>query len=332
MKTSIIAEIGNTHEGSVGLAKCFIKAAAECGVDAVKFQTHIFDAESLPNAPQPPYFNEESRKDYFERTAFNLEQHIVLKACAEDHGVEFISSPFSCEAVEMLERVGVKTYKVPSGEVTNIPLLEGIGATGKPVLLSSGMSSWAELDAAVRALQDSRSGGVTLLQCSSIYPCPADKVGLNVLDEMRSRYELPVGLSDHTMGFYASLAAVANGATVVERHFTLSRKMYGSDARHSLEPGELRQLVDEMRDLESAMQHPVDKDQVACQLAQMKTTFEKSIVACENIKEGSRITRAMLAFKKPGDGLPPARCRDILGKAAARDIRANEKLTEKDFL
>lgn len=332
MKTSIIAEIGNTHEGSVGLAKCFIRAAADCGVDAVKFQTHIFEAESLPNAPQPPYFNEESRKDYFERTAFDLDQHIALRQCAEEHGLEFISSPFSCEAVELLERAGMKTYKVPSGEVTNVALLEEIAATGKAVLLSSGMSSWGELDAAVHALQDGGAGDITLLQCSSVYPCPPDNVGLNVLAEMRARYGLPVGLSDHTLGFYASLAAVAGGATVIERHFTLSRQMYGSDAKHSLEPGGLKWLVDEIRDLESAMQHPVDKDDLALELAQMKTTFEKSIVACGDIEKGSTITRSMLAFKKPGDGLAPARYRDIVGRTAARDIQANEKLTEEDFM
>ena len=151
MAIYIIAEIGNTHEGSLGLAKCFIKSAADCGVDAVKFQTHIFDAESLPDAPNPPYFKDETRKEYFDRTGFDIDEWTELKRYTENEcGIDFFSSPFSLEAVDLLEEVGVGVYKIPSGEVTNLPLLKKIAETGKKVILSSGMSVWIELDNAVK--------------------------------------------------------------------------------------------------------------------------------------------------------------------------------------
>jgi sialic acid synthase SpsE len=168
-KTYIIAEIGNTHEGSVGLAKQFIKAAADCGVDAVKFQTHIFEAESLPSAPNPSYFKDETRKEYFERTAFTIEQYKVLKDYAENEcKVDFFSSPFSLEAVDFLMEVGVSTFKIPSGEVSNIPLLEHVAKTGKKVILSSGMSSWDELDRAVAVFKDKEKLTITINNCFRI--------------------------------------------------------------------------------------------------------------------------------------------------------------------
>jgi len=331
MRTYLISEIGNTHEGSPGLAKCFIRAASECGVDAVKFQTHIFEAESLPDAPDPPYFNAESRKEYLKRTAFDGEQHRELRDFAEKEGVDFISSPFSLEAVDLLEAIGLKMYKIPSGEVTNLPLLEKVGSTGKPVLLSSGMSTWEELDHAVNTLQGAGTRELTLLQCSSVYPCPPEKVGLNVLQEMSRRYHLPVGLSDHTLNFSSSIAAVALGATVIERHFTLSRGMYGSDARHSLEPAELARLVREIRELERSLEHPIDKDALAGQLQDMKVTFEKSIVARERIRKGTKIRADMLAFKKPGDGISAARYGELIGREALRDFAPDEKIGEGEF-
>ncbi|MGH6802388.1 MAG: N-acetylneuraminate synthase family protein, partial [Methyloceanibacter sp.] len=216
----IIAEVGSVHDGSFGNAQRLIDVAAECGADVVKFQTHIASAETLRDAPMPPYFTGEPRYEYFERTAFTLEQWEALKAHCEGLQVEFLSSPFSVEAVELLEKIGVRRYKVPSGEVTNLPYLEVVAQTGKPVLLSSGMSNWAELDAAVDTMLRHHDR-LTVLQCTSEYPCPPERVGLNVMMEMRARYKLPVGLSDHTRTNYAAYAAVVLGASVIEKHFTL---------------------------------------------------------------------------------------------------------------
>jgi N,N'-diacetyllegionaminate synthase len=196
-------------------------------------------------------------------------------------------------------------------------------ATGRPVLLSSGMSSWTELDAAVGAAGDE----VTVLQCTSAYPTPPERVGLNLLAELRSRYGRPVGLSDHTVGPYASFAAVALGAVVVEKHFTLSREAYGPDAALALEPDDLEELVEGIREIEAMLASPVDKDDVS-PFAEMKQVFEKSVVAASHIPAGAVIERAMLAAKKPGTGIPARRLEDVVGRRARTDIAADTVLTE----
>jgi sialic acid synthase SpsE len=328
-KTYIIAEIGNTHEGSIGLAKQFIKVAANCGVDAVKMQTHIFEAESLPNAPNPPYFKDVTRKEYFERTAFSLNEWRELKRFSEDDlNIDFFSSPFSIEAVNLLEEVGVNTYKIPSGEVNNLPLLEKIARTGKKVLLSSGMSSWDEIDEAVKTLQSNGCVDLTVLQCTSEYPCPAEQSGLNIISEINKRYEnVKVGYSDHTMGVAIPIAAVVLGASVIEKHFTLSQKMYGSDAMNSIEPEEFKRLVDEIRQIDLAMNSQIDKDYKVQQLKRMKVTFEKSIVSSKDIKEGDLITFDKLSFKKPGDGILAKDYKKIIGMRVTNSIPKNHQLT-----
>ena len=332
-KTYIIAEIGNTHEGSLGLAKQFIKTAAKTGIDAVKMQTHIFEAESLSSAPNPPYFKDETRKEYFERTAFTLEQWKELKRYSEeDLKIEFFSSPFSLEAVDLLESVGMDTYKIASGEVNNIPLLEKVAKTGKRVLLSSGMSSWTELDEAVETLQSNGCKDLIVLQCTSEYPCPPEQAGLNVLDEMKTRYsDVTIGYSDHTMGVSVPLAAVIKGASVIEKHFTLSQKMYGSDAMNSTEPEEFERLVDEIRQIEVALSYKVDKDEKVKLLGNMKMTFEKSIVSADSISEFDTITFENLAFKKPGDGIPAGEYKKLIGKKINKSVEKNYKFKWEDF-
>jgi len=332
-KTFIIAEVGNTHEGSLGLAKCFIKEAASCGVDAVKFQTHIFNAESTLEAPNPPYFKDETRKQYFERTEFSLEQYIELKRYTEQEcGVEFISAAFSIEAVDLLEEVGVKTFKIPSGEVSNTPYLIRVAQTGKKVLLSSGMSSWAELDEAVETLKSNGTTDLTILQCTSEYPCPPEHSGLNILIEMNKRYNLEVGFSDHTLGTAIPIAAVIQGATVVEKHFTLSKKMYGSDAKNSTEPHEFKSLVDQIRAVELALNNQVNKDETQQKLQHMKQIFEKSIVAAETLTQGTTIKPEHLAYKKPGDGIPARKFREFIGKTLAVDLVKDQKILTTHFL
>ncbi|MDB4214584.1 N-acetylneuraminate synthase family protein [Burkholderiaceae bacterium] len=324
----IIAEIGSVHDGSFGNALKLIEAAAKAGADAVKFQTHIAEAESVASAPAPAYFSDEPRQAYFRRTSFSLEQWRRLAKCAADLGVTFLSSPFSLEAVDLLEELGIAAYKIPSGEVSNIPLLTRIAKTGKPVLLSSGMSGWDELDLAVATVRSSCS--TTVMQCSSAYPCPPERVGLNVIGEMARRYELPVGYSDHTMGFAAPIAAVAMGATVVEKHFTFSRQMYGSDARHSMEPSEFKLMAEALREVWTMLDNPISKSDVK-HYAEMKRIFEKSIVAACSIEAGEALTVGMLAFKKPGDGIPARDYERLLGRTAKRAMQPDHKLTEDDL-
>jgi N,N'-diacetyllegionaminate synthase len=323
----IVAEAGMNHDGSLGIAGRIVDAAAGAGADAVKFQLHDAAAETTADAPPPPYFGAEPRYAYFERTAFSDEGWGTLRDRCRDRGVEFVVSPFSVEAVERLERIGIDRYKVASGEVTNLPLLERVAATGKPVLLSSGMSSWDELDAAVEAL---RVGGpLTVLQCTSEYPCPPEQVGLNVMVEMRERYGLPVGLSDHTLGSAASVAAVALGASTVERHFTLSKLLYGPDAAMSLEPAELARLVADIREVQRIVASPVDKSDTS-RFAEMKRVFEKSVVSLVDIAAGTVIEEPMVGLKKPGTGIPARRLHEVVGRRAARAIAADAVVTEDD--
>jgi len=329
-RVEVVAEIGSVHDGSLGNACKLIEAAAAAGADAVKFQTHIAQAETLLDAPAPPYFQGEPRFEYFTRTAFSRQQWRQLKACCDEHAVEFVSSPFSVEAVALLEEVGVARYKVGSGEITNLPMLEAIARTGKPVILSSGMSSWSELDEAIASVRRHHDW-LTLLQCTSEYPCSAEHVGLNVMVEMRQRYGLAVGLSDHTLTNHASFAAVVLGARVIERHFAFSRLMYGSDARHSLEPAELADLVRGVRAIEAMLAQPVDKDAMAAQLRPMKEVFEKSVVTVVDIPAGTVLEADMLAVKKPGTGIPARRLKEVVGRLARRDISADSLLREEDL-
>jgi N,N'-diacetyllegionaminate synthase len=324
----LIAEIGSVHDGSFGNALKLIDAAAAAGADAVKFQTHIASAETLRDAPMPPYFKGEPRFEYFERTGFKPDQWRALKAACEAAGVAFLSSPFSLEAVDLLEAVGVGAYKIPSGEVSNLPLMERIARTGKPALLSSGMSDWVELDAAVAALR--KGGPLCVLQCSSAYPCPPERVGLNVIGEMRSRYGCAIGFSDHTLGYAAAAAAVTLGAETVEKHFTFSRAMYGSDAANSMEPGEFKTLAAMLREIRAMRASPVDKSDTA-PYRDMKRIFEKSVVSARDLAAGATLTAADLAFKKPGDGIPAARWRELLGRKLARAVPADRKLAIEDL-
>jgi sialic acid synthase SpsE len=323
MAVFVIAEAGMNHDGSLGNAIRMAEVAADCGADAVKFQLHDAPAETTRDAPAPPYFQHESRWEYFQRTAFTDEQWGALKQSCDAAGIEFFCSVFSLEAIDRLERIGVPRYKIGSGEVTNLALVRRVADTGKPVLLTSGMSSWPELDAAVEAAGED----VTVLQCTSEYPTPPERVGLNVLAELRQRYGRPVGLSDHTLGPYAAYAAVALGAVVVEKHFTLSRELYGPDAALAQEPDELEDLVEGIREIETMLANPVDKDDVA-PFAEMKRVFEKSVVSTSMISAGAEILEGMLAAKKPGTGIPARKLPELVGRRARVDIPADTVITE----
>lgn len=311
------------HDGSLGNAIRMAEVAAECGADAVKFQLHDAEAESTRDAPSPPYFQHESRWDYFRRTAFTDAQWATLKQACDRAQIEFVCSVFSVEAVERLEQLAVRRYKIGSGEVTNLELVRRVAETRKPVLLTSGMSSWGELDEAVEA----SGNDVTVLQCTSSYPTPPERVGLNVLGELRERYGKPVGFSDHTIGNYAAFAAVTLGAVVVEKHFTLSELMYGPDAALAMDPDELEDLVEGIREIETMLENPVDKDDLEG-VADMKRVFEKSVVTVAEITAGTTIERAMVAAKKPGTGIPAARLDEVVGRTARVDLPADTVVTE----
>lgn len=320
----IIAEIGSVHDGSFGNALRLVDAAAGAGANVIKFQTHIPEAETLKNAPNPSYFNNESRYEYFQRTSFTIDQwRRIAKHCA-DMNVSFLSSPFSLEAVDLLESVGVDSYKIPSGEVANTPLLERVRKTGKPIYLSSGMSNWYELDRAVEILSVNEL--LTIMQCTSAYPCPPEKVGLNVIPEMKKKYQIDVGFSDHTLGFAASIGAVVTGANVIEKHFTFSKLMYGSDAMHSMEPLEFRKFCQEVSDAFRMRESLVDKDDLT-PFKEIKKIFEKSIVTSKKLKAGTVLSLEDLSYKKPGDGIKASEYRNLIGRIIKFDLPKDHKFT-----
>jgi N,N'-diacetyllegionaminate synthase len=323
----VIAEIGNNHDGSLRQAEALIRAAADAGADAVKFQTHIAEAEMLPSTPTPPHFDE-PRYAFTQRMELSLDDHRRLKAYAEERGLIWFSSPFSVEAVDLLEEVGTPLYKVASGEVTNPPLLERIAATGKPVIVSSGMSGFDDLARAVQQLQAAGSE-VLVMQCTSTYPCPPEQVHLRAMVRLAERLSTPVGLSDHTPDIYASVGAVALGAVAIEKHFTLSNYLYGPDHQASLTPDGLARLVQGVRQVEAALGSAEKVRDPALDPA--RATFEKSIVTRVEVPVGARIDAAMLTTKRPGNGIPALRISEVIGREAARPIGANALVVDADL-
>jgi N,N'-diacetyllegionaminate synthase len=325
----IIAEFGSVHDGSFGNACKLIVAAANNGANVVKFQTHIPEAETLKDAPSPVYFRGEPRFEYFKRTAFSKKQWVELKNICDDNGVKFLSSPFSLEAVELLEEVGVDIYKIPSGEVTNTPMLDLISKTDKTVILSSGMSNFKELDLSYEILKNSKK--LIIMQCTSEYPCPPERIGLNVLETLRNRYNVDVGFSDHSMGYAASFAAAALGTFVIEKHFTFSRLMYGSDASISMEPHEFKVFTQGIRDIWTMLENPIDKDDID-RYNDMKIVFQKSIVSSTALEKGHVLKQNDLSFKKPGDGIPASEWKNIIGKKINKNILNDHKFNQNDFV
>ena len=320
-----------SHDGSLGLAHAFIDAIADAGADAVKFQTHIASAESTPAEPFRVKFSRQdaSRYDYWKRMEFSENQWRGLATHCDERNLLFISSPFSFEAIDLLQRVGQALWKVASGEVSNVPLLDRVLDTGKPVLLSTGMSSLAETDAAVARVK-ARGSDVGVLQCTTAYPCPPERVGLNLIPVYRERYGCWVGLSDHSGTIYPGLAGVAMGLDVVEVHVALSREMFGPDVIASITTAELRQLVDGIRFIERMRANPLDKDASARETDPLRRLFTRSVVARRALARGSVLGPDDLALKKPGTGLPPDRLPDLVGKRLARAVAEDQLLAADD--
>ncbi len=328
----IIAEIAQGHDGSLGTAHAYIDAVAKTGADAIKFQTHIAAAESTPEEPFRIKFSpqDRTRYDYWKRMEFSEEEWRGLAQHAAARGLTFLSTPFSFEAFAMLDHIGVPAWKVGSGEVTNCPLIERMARTGKPILLSSGMSRWGELDAAVASIRG-LGASVAIFQCTTAYPCPPERLGFNLISEIRNRYDCPVGLSDHSGTTFAGLAATALGANMLEVHVVLSRECFGPDVPASVTTAELKQLVDGVRFIETALAHPVDKGAMAEDLSALRTMFGKSIVVTRDLQPGHRVTEADLQLKKPGTGMPPSRWPEVLGKRIGRDLKAGSLLSDEDI-
>ena len=328
----IIGEVAQSHDGSLGMAHSFIDAIANAGADAVKFQTHIASEESTIDEPWRVKFSkqDESRYQYWQRMEFTKDQWRGLKQHADERGLLFLSTPFSNKAVEWLSEIGMNIWKMASGEISNLPMLNQIIDKKSPIILSSGMSNWEELDSAVEMAKCS-GNAVAVLQCTSAYPCPPEKIGLNMLEILQKRYACAVGLSDHSGDIFAGLAAVSLGAEVLEIHVTLSREMFGPDVPASVTTDELKKQITGIRQIEKMVANPINKDEMADNLELLRNLFTKSIVAGSHLSKGTIITENNLKLKKPGTGLPPIQIKQILGKRLIRDLEPDEMLSLQDL-
>ncbi len=326
----LIAEVALAHDGSLGMAQAYIDAAADAGVDAIKFQTHIAAAESTSRETfrVPVFPQDKTRFDYWQRTSFTLEQWKYLAERARERGLIFLSSPFSMAAVELLQECAVPAWKIASGEVNNLPLLEHIAETRLPVLLSSGLSSWDELQTAAKFFIERRIP-LAMMQCTSAYPCPPETWGLNLLAEMRAAFQCPVGLSDHSGSLAPSLAAVALGANAIEFHLTFHRRMFGPDVASSLTVEQAIDLVGMIRSLEKALASPVDKNKTAQESSRIRSLFTKSVVAAQSLPAGTILERKHLDFKKPGDGIPAHRYSELLGRRTIAALAKDDPIRDE---
>jgi len=328
----IIAEIGQAHEGSLGILHSYIDAVSETGVDAIKFQTHIAEAESSSQEPFRIKFSmqDETRFDYWKRMSFSLDQWRGIKKHCDEKKLEFISSPFSLAAVNILEDLKVLRYKIASGEIANYLMLDKIRRTGKPVLLSTGMSSYEEIQKCINFFKPYKTP-ISILQCTTAYPVAPEKLGLNILTELKERFNLPIGLSDHSGKIYPSLAATVMGANIIEVHVTFHKEMFGPDTKASLTIEELKQLVEGIRYLEMAIKNPVNKDDVESYQS-LKVIFGKSLALNKDLCKGSIIVFDDLESKKPANcGVPCSEYNLVIGKKLKKDISKYSFLNYDDI-
>lgn len=325
----IIAEAGVNHNGSMELAKQLVDVAVAAGADAVKFQT--FKAANLVSqkAEKAEYQKQttcanESQFDMIKKLELNEAAHHELIAYCQLKGIEFLSTPFDHDSIKLLHELGLRTFKIPSGEITNLPYLRHIGQLNKQIILSTGMANLGEIEAAIDVL--TRAGTareqITILHANTEYPTQMQDVNLRAMQTLGQAFNLPYGYSDHTQGIEVPIAAVALGASVIEKHFTLDRNMEGPDHKASLEPDELTAMVAAIRNIEQALGSPVK--QPSPSEAKNKAIARKSIVAKTAIKKGEQLTEANLAVKRPGTGISPMRWDEVLGSVAQKDYQADE--------
>jgi N,N'-diacetyllegionaminate synthase len=328
----IIAEIAQAHDGSLGTAHAYIDAVAGAGVDAVKFQTHIASAESTLDEPFRVKFSrqDQTRYEYWQRMEFTFEQWQGLADHARDRGLVFLSSPFSAQAVEMLEKIGLPAWKIGSGETVSGNILDTILKTGKPLLVSTGMSSYPEIDALARRFT-AEQVPFALLQCTSRYPVDLSEVGLNVIQEMKERYGCPAGLSDHSGSVFPALAAMARGADLIEAHVVFDKRMFGPDTPASLTVEDFKLLV-QARDAFHAMTaNPVHKDRMAESMRQMRGMFGKSLALVRDLPAGTVLTEDLITAKKPGTGIPLDQNAVVIGKILKKDVSSIKLLRWEDL-
>ncbi len=328
----LIAEVAQAHDGSLGTAHAYIDAVAKTGADAIKFQTHIAAEESSELDTWRVKFSRQdaTRYDYWKRMEFTAEQWAGLKQHAEEKGLVFLSSPFSLAAIDLLERLGATAWKVASGEVRNRLFLDAMIATRKPVLVSSGMSYLEEMDATV-ALLKAAGSPVAVFQCTTAYPCPPEKIGLNQVSELMQRYDCPIGLSDHSGTSYPSLAAVTLGARLIEVHITFSREMFGPDVSASLTTDEFAKMVEGVRFIERMKASAMVKDASAEQMEPLRRMFGQSLVAATDLAAGTALTRDNLSCRKPGHGISAANLESVIGRTLKHAVKAAHFLSLDDF-
>lgn len=324
----IIAEAGVNHNGDVELAKKLIDTAKKTGASAVKFQTFKTEKIVTPYAEKAEYqkkmtAKEESQYEMIKKLELTDNEFRKLANYAKKKDMIFLSSPFDKESVDLLDLMGVPAFKIPSGEITNIPFLEYVAGKGTPIILSTGMATLGEVEKAVQIIRQ-HVPDIILLHCVSNYPAPIEHANLRAIETLKCAFKVPVGFSDHTIGITAPIAAVALGACVIEKHFTLDKTLPGPDHTASLEPDEIAAMVQGIRDVEKALGNGIKKP--TPQENEIKKVVRKSIVAAVDIPEGTRITYDMLAVKRPGIGIEPMYLDIIIGKTAAQTIKSGQLL------
>lgn len=325
-KIFIIGEAGVNHNGDLKIAKGMVDAAVSAGADAVKFQT--FNPERFISrfAPKAGYQKDargakESQLEMIKRYRLSTDAHRQLISYCKRRGILFLSSPFDLESIDLLNRLGVKIFKIPSGEIINLPYLRKIGRLRKKVILSTGITDLKEIEEALHILMKSgtRKKDITVLHCNTAYPTPLKDANLLAMLTIRDRFKIDVGYSDHTIGIEVPIAAAAMGASVIEKHFTLDRRMRGPDHRISLEPEELRHMIKTIRDIEKAMGDGIKRPS----LSELKnrSVIRKSLVAARDIEKGETFTEENIAIKRPGNGITPMDLYKVLGRRARKDLK-----------
>ena len=331
-KTEVIVEIAQAHDGSLGILHSYIDAISETGADTVKFQMHIADAESSVHEPFRINFSYEdkTRFDYWKRMGFSFDQWVGIKQHCDEVGINFLCSPFSIEAFNWLEKLGIERYKIASGEVNNNLLLDKIALTKKPVLLSSGMSSYSEIDSLVELFRTT-GNDISIFQCTTAYPTPPEQVGLNVISEMIDRYDFPIGLSDHSGDIYASLAAVSLGARLVEVHAVFDKRQFGPDSSSSLTIESLTEMVRGIRKIDAMKSNKVAKDDEE-KFEKLKQMFGKTLSVRRDIEPGEIVQLEDLESKKPANmGIPANEYKQILGRQLVSKLKRNDFLQFSDL-
>lgn len=328
MNIYIIAEGGSVHDGSLGNAKNLCKVAKNCGADAIKFQIHIAEDETLKNAPNPIHFKEEKRYDYFKRTSFSFKQWQELKKHCDKLKIDFFVSVFSIEALKIIKKLNLEYIKIPSGELTNFPLLNEISKMNCKIILSTGMSNLKEISDAIKILNKKK---IVIMQCTSLYPTKNNQVGLNIVSYFKKKYQShQIGFSDHTNSLASAIGAVVLGARFIEKHLTFSKDMYGSDAKYSFEPKDFKQYCNEIKNISEIIFNPVDKNNLK-DLKKTKKIFEKSIVTKKAIIKNQKFNLDNLTTKKTGKGIPAKFFYNIINKKSNSNIKKNTILKWKQI-